>query len=137
MRDRTGTGNTIRSVFEPEEATRAAEQKAASAGGSALRHLMLDFLTSLQPRLPEMPTVAVTALDVAQKHWSEGEGAADELASARVAIWEHLDAKHGTSVMVSDKEDHLLRAVLCVLYPEADDLEDVAYFFRDCLVAVA
>jgi hypothetical protein len=48
------------------------------------------------------------------------------------AIWTHLNEKNGNSTTIEDDEDHLLRAVLCVLHPEQQDLdlEDTAYFFR-------
>lgn len=47
------------------------------------------------------------------------------LEEARVECWKFLEAKHGNSTTVADREDMAVRALICVLWDEADEGEEL------------
>lgn len=128
-----------RMLKDPDDAVRDAEEAARSSGGRPYRHLMMDMTQALRPRLQGLPNVAAEALEVAEGYWQQSDGAPEDLVSARVACWEYLDAKNGSSAVVEDQEDHLVRAVICILFEEDEnsgsDLWEVAHDFREFLAA--
>jgi hypothetical protein len=111
---------------------------AVNDGKTPHRHLMLMFLAELRPFQGALPAVGVRAMSTANLYWNDlGKVEAAQLVAARVAIWGYLDQKHGNSTTIDDREDHMLRATLCVLHDEHDDLEDLAYFFRDMVAGAS
>lgn len=86
---------------------------------SSWRHLMLEMLSILYPRRTQLPEVGVRALDVAVAYWRRSEGDPAGLLNAKLEVWSHLNAKH-SSAIIGDKEDRLLRALLCVLEASGD-----------------
>jgi hypothetical protein len=69
----------------------------------------------------ELPPVGADTLRVANGYWRQSTGHPDDLLEAKIACWTYLDAKHGSSTAIVDREDRLLRALLCVLEPEGDE----------------
>ena len=120
-------------MFDPEVALDEAARAAAASGDTTFRRLMLTLLPHLAARVDDMPPVAVEGLDTAGDYWHGRQGGPADLEAARIAVWTYLDAKHGNSYAIQDPEDHLLRAVLCVLYPEEAEPGETAYFFRDMM----
>ncbi len=67
--------------------------------------------------------------------WREGVPPDQVLVEHRVAIWNYLEKKNGSSVFVRDPEDRGLRAVLGALWPveTRDEAAETAYFAQECL----
>lgn len=73
----------------------------------------------------EVPASLRGALVDAGTRWLT-DRSSPSLEAARVAAWQFLDAKNGSSVPVADREDMAVRALICVLWDEPDpggDLE--------------
>ena len=57
---------------------------------------------------------------------------ATPLEPVRVAAWKHLKAKHGTSIIVADKEDQALRLLIAIAWDEdlpADEVDLALEYF--------
>ena len=111
-------------MVSADDLRRSAEHSSAPAGCWA--DLMLAMVAALQPHTALLPPDGAAAFDVAESYWRGDESRRDDLPSARFECWAHLDAKHGSSTAISDDEDRLLRALLCVLDPDVRDDEDAS-----------
>lgn len=77
----------------------------------------------------DLPPLGLTALAAARRRWLGPETADTPLLEHRIACWKYLDAKHGNSTTIADREDHALRAVIAVLFEAAQgDLYEGASF---------
>ncbi len=68
----------------------------------------------------------------AERRWLAPVGPLPALAAGRVAAWQFLDAKNGDSTKIEDRIDLAVRALICVLWDEADEgseMEDGLEFF--------
>lgn len=80
-----------------------------------------------------LPGWARDYLRTAEQYWRGDDTRRNDLAAARQASWDYLDAKHGSALIVDD-EDRLIRALLCLLYPDAEeDPGMTAAFFADMI----
>lgn len=126
-------------MLDPEQVADDAMSAARQSGRTAQAELMLTLLGWLRRDVDGMPAVATDALGAADRHWRLGVGTADDLTAARVACWQHLDAKNGNSTTIDGLGDYLTRAAICLLYPEHSDGEDnlveTAHWFREFLVS--
>jgi hypothetical protein len=82
---------------------------------------MTALVELLAPVASELPPVGADTLRVADGYWRRAGGHPDDLRAAKIACWTYLDARHGSSTAIVDREDRLLRALLCVLEPEGDE----------------
>lgn len=82
----------------------------------------------------DLPTVGLTALSVAEEHWVKD--IPSDLLESRVACWRYLDAKNGNSTTIGDREDHAMRALICVLFDDEEDLGDRMGFAQAMLEAL-
>jgi hypothetical protein len=87
--------------------------------------LMAALLDRLSPFAGELPPVGADALRAAGAYWRQSTGQPNDLLEAKSACWTYLEAKHGSSTAIVDREDRLLRALMCVLEPTGDD-EDIS-----------
>jgi hypothetical protein len=100
-----------------------------------LMRFMSSCVLLIQPFLPE---VGANALSKALNFWNGEDVPASELDSARVACWEFLDAKGG-STSVADKEDAAMRALIWVLYPKPNEeigLHEISDYFSDMMDSI-
>lgn len=89
----------------------------------AFRIFMRFMCRCLMLARENLPLTGRDALDMAVKFWMDGEGLADDLLVHRVNCWKLLDGK-GRSTDILDREDTMMRALICVLYAEPESYED-------------
>jgi len=97
------------------------------------------LLACLELIREELPAIGRSGLVVAQEYWTGNGRATSDLDDARVGCWQYLDAKNGDSTTIRDREDHAVRALICVLgnKPEqASDHFDTLVFFFEMLDAL-
>jgi hypothetical protein len=68
----------------------------------------------------DLPPVGLEGLDAARRRWVEAEVPGTYLLEHRVACWHYLDAKHGDSTTIDDRQDHAVRAVIALLFEWSD-----------------
>ena len=112
---------------------------AVTAGDGSIRSgwrlLMTAMVQRLAPFAGELPPVGTDALRVAGDYWRRSAGDPADLLDAKVACWKYLDTKHGSGIPIVDREDRLLRGLLCVLEPGGDeeDMSDIAEWFAEMM----
>lgn len=101
-------------------------------GATEAHAFLMRFMCRCLPLTQEfLPETGRKALNSATAFWLRGQGQAEDLLTARIDCWNHLDFKH-RSTDILDREDAAMRAVMCVLYaePKSDDFsaEAVRWF---------
>jgi hypothetical protein len=121
-------------VISPNELLAAADQGDPSQWWARLNLAMSAELWRFGDSLPAW---AVADLETADAYWRGDNSRRDDMLAARLAAWNFLDTKNGSSVTIVDNEDRLIRALICVLF--ADDSDDPgmgAEFFADMINGV-
>lgn len=98
-------------------------------GGAGASRSVIKFMCTVIDLLlldEQTPSIAKGAFSVARQYWFEGVGTESDLDVARSQCWEFLEAK-GSGVDISDNEDAVTRALLCVLSPDKIDDEDFVH----------
>lgn len=119
----TPTGRDLISAIDAVATTRGIE-----LGDAAM--LVMTKITEQMAALPEQLLDGLTA---ARQRWVTRSEQPEGLTPWRVAAWEFLDAKNGSSTEIADDEDAAVRALICVLWDEgitsADDYDMTLDFF--------
>ncbi len=81
-----------------------------------------------------VPDVVITGIELARRYWKHGSASETDLERARVACWNYLDHV-ASSTNTIEPEFCAIRAVICVLYPNApsDDIGELIDFFNQML----
>lgn len=104
-----------------DEVRRAAALAAVSEGVAAM--MVMTFGVMAMAR--EVPPSLRAALVQGCARWLAGARTNGALEEARVECWKFLEAKHGDSTTIADREDIAVRALICVLWDEADEGDDL------------
>lgn len=110
------------------EVRRLASLTAVSDGVAAMMVMTLGVMAMARA----VPYSLRAALVEACARWFAGVQPNGSLEEARVECWKFLEAKYGNSTTVEDREDLAIRALICILWDEAnegDDLETGLDFF--------
>jgi hypothetical protein len=85
-----------------------------------------------------LPELLRARLELVNTAWGEGRVDPAFLRTVKIECWEFLDAKHGNSTAIVDREDRAVRAMLCLLEPNGDALaaSDTASWVDEMLSAV-
>ncbi len=83
------------------------------------------------------PEAGIRGIAVAKKYWINKSVSAEELEGARVSCWDYLDA-HSASTNIQEAKFCAMRAIICVLYSEAqfDDNGELLDWFFKMLVTI-
>lgn len=100
---------------------RRANRDAVSEGTAAMAVMMLATMAMAG----EIPAELRPALADAQERWISGRIPARTLEVWRVECWKFLESKNGNSTAVVDREDLAIRALICLLWDEADEGGDL------------
>ena len=101
--------------------TRLAAARGVSDGTAAM-FLMTLGVMAMAGHIPEPLRPAVVEASARWFAALEGPGL---LEPARVACWKYLESKNGNSTAISDKTDIAVRGLICVLWDEADEGDDL------------
>lgn len=105
------------------------EARTGSSEGSATLRVMAIVVMAMAGEIPESLQSAFMS---ATQRWYAGQSTLGSLQSASVACWEYLEAKNGSSTEINDRSDIAVRALICVLWdeePDDDDLQMTLDFF--------
>ncbi len=74
----------------------------------------------------ELPAALRPALAAASTRWYVGSCDGGSLETARIDSWRFLEDKNGDSTTIADRVDLAVRSLICVLWDEAPEEEDIA-----------
>lgn len=80
----------------------------------------------------DLPDELLDGVAAAERQWLSNEASVPHVEDLRVAAWRFLEAKNGNSVTIDDNSDIAVRALICVLWDEADEdgaMEEGLEFF--------
>ena len=93
---------------------------------------MFTMMVGVMAMATSIPDSLRSAAVEAGARWFAGLDKPGSLEPARVACWNFLEAKNGNSTTVADRTDIAVRGLICVLWDqpdEGDDLETGLEFF--------
>jgi hypothetical protein len=94
--------------------------KAAKGGPADKWRALMSEIGALVASYGYLPEPLQARLEQVNMTWSTGVVDPDFLRSVKLESWEFLEAKHGNSSSVVDREDRAVRAMLCLLEPAGD-----------------
>jgi hypothetical protein len=95
----------------------------------------LALLDVLEIRARDLPPQLLEQVPDVVGMWRQGTVDAARLTDVRVACWQFLEAKHGTSTAITDDEDRAVRLLVCACFAEgtADDAVETDWFLASLL----
>jgi len=90
---------------------------------AAAMFLMVNAAMAMASALP--PGLRGALVTASSRWFAEPSPVGHPLAGLAAECWSYLEAKNGNSITVTDREDIAVRTLLCVLWDEAPDAEEL------------
>ena len=108
---------------------RAVTAQRAAGGLTEPQAAMLAIVLEVMALAGYVPEELRRAVVAASTRWFLGVSGGEALEPMRAECWHYLDRRHGNSTTVADLTDLAVRGLICVLYNDEPELEDIEMTF--------